>query len=728
MTSILVGMSANDGFNGGKNHPDEGAATWGAVSWSDDPQPNQSQPAAGAAGDGPSQQPAVNFGDNSEMPALPNLGGNDAFAPQQNAESGATEAEQPASDEAAATGDTDQTHDADQEAPGDEAPAADADVAAATGAEGYAPTMAYDRDAFGDDQASGDEQPSADQQATMAYGREEFDAAHQSPADAQPTEAYGREEFAQHDQFGGYQAGAGAAAAGAAGAAAGAYGQHEAGQYGQPGYGDNNPYGQQPQGEQPYGQSRYSQDAQNPFANQDGQNPYGQGNENPYGNQDAQAAAGFGYGAQAGNAYGDQDQAQQPYGESQQAYDGQQAHPGYQQGEQDFAALGIDPNQQGQGDHAAPTPVASAPADEKKAKKKKRRTAIIIAAAVAAVLAIAAAVLVPWYINTQNQQKGDELAAKFNDEVAEYEKIWTSENVNAAIGPEEFGAAAGAGNESFFDLSKAKRDTLNASCGELQAALDARTTLSESKVPELPKDEAATASEAYVKAQKKEKELAQAREKAEEFLTESESTLGAMNSYCETYEEYAEIQDRFDKALTEKMPETRTLEKGDTIESSDGTVQWECSADEGCVDMYTKESRVAYADAFDATFTVYYRELGDLFEKQCMLDDLSDACTAAASKYDAAADAHKAYTEHLRNTEPNVAVGESMFPEASELTDKASTAGAQAEEAFVNAWREALPESAPSNMSGTGPALKTYFDKKQESLRELGAAITGEEG
>lgn len=760
--TTLESMSANDGFNGGNGRPtdpqqpEQLGSTWGAVQWQDD------QAAAGSPTENPVVTPpesAANGSDKAsgQMPSLPDLSAFGAGFAAAGREDAAAAGEEDAPIESSQQSEQqdlperqDQPEQQDQPEPNvqfGDAPAPAQQQDAADEGEGE-PAQQPDQQADQSEQeaeqsARADQQPDAaaqpetheqhdtpdepeaaadpavnfgseaDENATRAYDTQAFQsdafasASEQQNADKtandQPTEVFQRDEFGSEQVVGPYPNDAQAD------------GNHPDG---------NQAYGAQSYGAQTYGGAdRYSQ-------------PYSAQPENQDGPEFTQAAF-----------------TQQPYGEApqapqeQQPYNQQYGQQGdYQQAP--YLAGGAPAPFQ----NAGPVPMHPAdeqeshhsePSDKKRRRrkskshqadaaavapaaggKKKRRTGLIVTIAIIAVLAIAAAVLVPLYLHLQNQQRGDELAQEFNEKVKAYEQSWGEDALAAASGPEDFAKVAGGKRESIFVMSADQKKQFEAVCSDVQASKDARQKLADTKAPELPKDEGARASEAYKKAEKKSADLSgKERAKATEFLDEGDNLLSSMESLCGNLGPYLDANQKLRDIGDKDLPKTITVENGGSIVSDDGTVEWKCTAPEGCRDLYHKDTRTKYADVIDSMYTDYYNTLADLFEKQCFADDFAQVCSESVEPFREAAKKSKAYTDYLRNTEPVAEVGKSMYPDEEKLLKEASGAQYAAEEALVNAWRAQDGDNPPASMGDTPASIEAYYQAKQDKVRELAAAV-----
>ncbi|MEF3322946.1 hypothetical protein PV375_04535 [Gulosibacter sp. GYB002] len=740
-------MSANDGFNGGGGRPDDPqqpeqlGSTWGAVQWQDD------QAATGSPADNPVVTPPEsaangNEGVSGQMPSLPDLGAfgagfaaagrEDAAAAGENnapvepsqqsdlAEEG-QQPEQPELQDKEAVHPEQSEHTDQQPLQAEQSDQPEPNVQF-----GDVPAQAQQQDAAAQpethEQHNTPDEPEAaadpvvnfgsesDENATRAYDTQAFrsdafaSASEQQDADKsandQPTEVFQRDEFSGEQVVGPHPNDAQAG------------GIHSGG---------HQTYGAQSYGAQTYGGAgQYNQ-------------PYSSQPENQDGPEFTQAAF-----------------TQQPYGETpqeQQPYNQQYGQQGDYQRAPYFAGGAPAPFQ-----NAGPVPMHpgdeqephhSEPGDKKRRRrkskshqadaatatpagggKKKRRTGLIVTIAIIAVLAIAAAVLVPLYLHLQNQQRGDELAQEFNEKVKAYEQSWGEEALAAASGPEDFAKVAGGKRESIFVMSADQKKQFEAVCGDVQASKDARQKLVDTKAPELPKDEGARASEAYKKAEKKSADLSgKERAKVTEFLDESDKLLTSMESLCGNLGPYLDANQKLRDIGDKDLPKTITVENGGSIVSDDGTVEWKCTAPEGCRDLYHKDTRTKYADVIDSMYTDYYNTLADLFEKQCFADDFAQVCSESVEPFREAAKKSKAYTDYLRKTEPVAEVGKPMYPDEEKLLKEASGAQYAAEEALVNAWRAKDGDNPPASMGDTPASIEAYYQAKQEKVRELAAAV-----
>ncbi len=665
-------MSANDGFNGGSGRPydpqqsEHDNSKWGAGQWQDDQ--------AASAPDNNSgfvpPQPSESSGEaaSTEMPLLPDL---NTFATGSTSAGHDDTAEEDAPKDDLAASDEPSEH---TEQP-DQADASETFNLNFGGAGEDNATRAYDTQAFQSD--------------SFATDAEQQDA---GPSDAwsvsdQPTEVFQRDEFGGAQSFGTQSYGAG-----------------ESG----------HPYTSQPDSSQPDNQDG-PEFTQSEFTQQ----PYGAtpeqqaGDQQPYEQFNSQQSGDYQPGPYlpVGGAAPFQNAGPVPM-----SFDNESEL-------REETPTGKKKRRRKSKSQPADFAAAGAPG----AKKKKRRTGWIVAIAVVAVLAIAAAVLVPLYLHMQNQQRGDQLAQEFNEKVKAYEESWNNDALVAASGPEDFAKIVGSKRESVFIMSGEQKKQFEAVCGDVQAARDARQKLADTKVPELPKDEAARASEAYKKAEKKSADLSGTeRARATEFLDESDDLLNSMESLCNNLGPYSDAEQTKSDRNKNDLPKTITVQSGDSIVSDDGKVEWKCTAPEGCRDLYHKDTRTKYADVIDSVYTDYYNTVADLLEKQCFADDFASVCSESVEPHREAAKKSKAYTDYLRKTEPVAETGKPMFPDGEKLLKEASDAQYAAEEAFVNAWRAMDGDNPPSSMASTASSLGAYYQAKQDKVRELADAVGGD--
>lgn len=352
----------------------------------------------------------------------------------------------------------------------------------------------------------------------------------------------------------------------------------------------------------------------------------------------------------------------------------------------------------------------------------RRKGFIILAIVVVAVLLIAA-IAIPLIIHQRNVDRGDNLAATFNNALEEYNATWNADNL-AAVSAVNLSDPISAANRAWYDLNQEDREALDLACADVQPALEKRTELAETTVPELPQEDAAEASEAYRQAQQDAEAVTAQRSSAEEFLSGSENALGQMSEFCTNYGAYADLYDTFEGNVAGVLAEAYVVEQGGRIETSDGSVYYQCDVAEGCANLYEGDTREQFAAAMETTYVGYYQGLAELYSSQCFMSEFADACAVAATDYQAVADAYQAIIDHLRNTEPTVAVGEVLYPELEALGTAASDAEIAAETNFITEWQKVEPGAY--SLSTTGTSLGTVFADKTTSIQELATAALGE--
>ncbi|UQN15878.1 hypothetical protein [Gulosibacter sp. ACHW.36C] len=359
-------------------------------------------------------------------------------------------------------------------------------------------------------------------------------------------------------------------------------------------------------------------------------------------------------------------------------------------------------------------------------KKKKpwfRRTGFIVTAIVAVVVIAAAAIGIPWFIHSQNVQRGDDLAAAFQQELSDYNGSWNAENLAAVTAP-EISSVLTASSQTFFDLTTDGVDSLSAACGDIAGGQDTRQHLADTTVPELPADEGAEASEAYQQAQADADALASSREQAETFLTQSDSYLAAQQQVCDSLPAYAELQQNYRDDLNTTMPDAYVIENGGEITTNDGAIYFPCSNASGCPDLYNDDTRETFASAYESTYVDYYAGLAKQYSENCFLDAFQSVCDVAATEYQNAADANQAVVDHLRNTEPTVEVGQTLYPDLDGLIQDAQSAEDAANSAVLTEWQSVEP-NVGSSLTRTGASLATYLDGLKSDADSTASSIVG---
>ena len=377
-----------------------------------------------------------------------------------------------------------------------------------------------------------------------------------------------------------------------------------------------------------------------------------------------------------------------------------------------------------------------APADGA-APKKKRRRGLIILAAVAAVLLVAAAVLIPILIHQNNVNRGNDLAAAYDQQVADYEAALSGENIAPLTtfterpAKEQLSAAAASGGQYFYDLSPQAMDAVKAACADIVAPEGGEATLTSSlnaitavKVPELPADKDAEASDAYVAAQQKASDLSAEQETRTAAVTEMDGIVTDLAEYCTNIGAYTALNDKLNSDISGVLAESFVVPKGGKIESSDKSVVWPCDSEGGCTDLYNADNRKKYIDAYTETYVKHFTSLADLYSKQCFMAAFADVCSVAATEYQKVAAAHQAFVDYLTNNEPTVKVGELMYPDLQSKWDAATAAQTAAEQAIVDKWKEVDPAASfagagNSPLKPSAAALATYIQSKETRFAEL---------
>ncbi|WP_193128243.1 hypothetical protein [Gulosibacter sediminis] len=361
--------------------------------------------------------------------------------------------------------------------------------------------------------------------------------------------------------------------------------------------------------------------------------------------------------------------------------------------------------------------------EPKKRKPWFRRTGFIVTAIVAVIVIAAAAIGIPWFIHNQNVQRGDDLAATFQQELKDYNAAWNAENLAAVTAP-EISSVLSASSQTFFDLTTDGIDSLSSACGDIAGGQDTRQHLADTTVPELPADEGAEASEAYQQAQADADALASSRDAAETFLTQSDAYLAAQQQVCDSLPAYAELQQNYRDDLNTTMPDAYVIENGGEITTNDGAIYFPCSNASGCPDLYNDDTRETFAAAYESTYVDYYAGLAKQYSENCFLDAFQSVCDVAATEYQNAADANQAVVDHLRNTAPTVEVGQTLYPDLDGLIQDAQSAEDAAATAVLTEWQSIEP-NVGSSLTRTGSSIATYLDGLKSDADSTASAIIG---
>nr|WP_225750969.1 hypothetical protein [Pseudoclavibacter sp. Marseille-Q3772] len=350
-----------------------------------------------------------------------------------------------------------------------------------------------------------------------------------------------------------------------------------------------------------------------------------------------------------------------------------------------------------------------------------KRAAIIVPLVIVLILGVAAAIGIPWFLHQQNVNKGNDLAATFQEERRAYEQVWTAESIES-VNAVNLGDVVRGTSETFYDFPKSAVASMRKSCEVLPDARARYNELADASVPELPQEDGADASEEYQQAQKDAEKLASERKEAEEFLAASDKSLKAQEQFCETYNGYADIMSDYRNDLENTMPSALTLKEGEEVVVESAKLVFTCNASGGCPNLYKKETREQYAKAYEDTFVDYFDKLSKQYQDHCFAEDFKKVCETAAKEYKAAADANRELVEHLRNTEPTLEEGKSLYPKIPEISDKIAQAEDQADERVIKSWSEVEP-SVTGAMSSTGNSLGNYFDSLRETAIKAGEGL-----
>lgn len=174
--------------------------------------------------------------------------------------------------------------------------------------------------------------------------------------------------------------------------------------------------------------------------------------------------------------------------------------------------------------------------------------------------------------------------------------------------------------------------------------------------------------------------------------------------------------------LENTMPSALTLKEGEEVVVESAKLVFTCNASGGCPNLYKKETREQYAKAYEDTFVDYFDKLSKQYQDHCFAEDFKKVCETAAKEYKAAADANRELVEHLRNTEPTLEEGKSLYPKIPEISDKIAQAEDQADERVIKSWSEVEP-SVTGAMSSTGNSLGNYFDSLRETAIKAGEGL-----
>lgn len=392
-----------------------------------------------------------------------------------------------------------------------------------------------------------------------------------------------------------------------------------------------------------------------------------------------------------------------------------EAYP-HEPGAGPFPSAGQHPHEQVPFGPQDPSATAAAPAETPWFKRK----AIIIPLVAVLVLGIAAAIGVPWFLHQQKVNRGNELAAAFQADLAEYEKVWTKENIES-VNVADLGTIVRETGIAFYDLPPTGRSTMQSSCDLLADARARYDELAAATLPELPQEEGVDASEDYKAAQADAQKLAQQKQDADAFLESSNKSLTAQEEYCKTYKDYSAIAEDFRNDNANTLPGAYVVENGGRVDIGGGKY-FPCENEKGCADLYNKDNRDKYINAIDATFVDYFDSLAKVYKDKCFLTDFQTVCDQAAKDYKAAADAHRAELDYLRKTEPTVEIGKPLYPELDGYEKASNDSIATADKNTLDAWKKIEP-SVTGDFSSTGNSLANYFDGLRDSAVEAGSVL-----
>ena len=345
-------------------------------------------------------------------------------------------------------------------------------------------------------------------------------------------------------------------------------------------------------------------------------------------------------------------------------------------------------------------------------KPKKKRRGLIIGASIAAALIAAAAIITPIVIHNNNVAKGDELAADFQAGLDAYNATWSAERIGAL---DDVKLSEAIPNGEFYLLSDAQLATVQSTCESLGGATTARDELAGASVPELVVDEAATASEAYVAAQGQAAALGEQRTDAEALLEETGTAYADIQQYCDRIGGYTDAVKKLRENEAGVYKDSFVVENGGRFESSDGSVYWVCEAETGCPNLYDSTTRTQYADAYATTYVEFAKSMVTLYTDQCIMDRYADACAVGATEWQKSVDANQALVDHLKTTEPKVAVGEALYPTLGDLFNKSTAADTDAANAVTTKMREIDSTSSGS----TGSVIAGHFRDQEARIATL---------
>lgn len=326
-----------------------------------------------------------------------------------------------------------------------------------------------------------------------------------------------------------------------------------------------------------------------------------------------------------------------------------------------------------------------------------RRPVILIPAIIAALAVVGAAIGIPTAIHLQNVERGDQLAAEFQTALESHRATWSTEALDAAADitistalPESY---------DFYALDRAGIEGFLARCQALTTAGAAVPPLLENPVPSLTVEAGADASEAYRAAQVTDTELQTRRDAVTALATEGQESLIALQGFCTALPQYNSVRNAWQLASEQTLQPLYTVDEGEDIDLGNQLVLT-CPAEQGCPDYGSEAARLAYADALDATWTTFYRDLSTVAGTSCFLEGFEPVCTVIATEYTKAADANAAAAEALRTGTLPTAAGQALLPEFFAAVEQATAAQDAAEVAIRDAWAAVDPAVQEDTATG----------------------------
>ncbi|GGA59478.1 hypothetical protein GCM10011490_06890 [Pseudoclavibacter endophyticus] len=308
---------------------------------------------------------------------------------------------------------------------------------------------------------------------------------------------------------------------------------------------------------------------------------------------------------------------------------------------------------------------ASDPTPPERGKRWYTRLVIIIPVVVVLVAGLVAGIGLPALAQARATAEANEAARQFTTELAAFEAAWTSENLQALLGP-----LPHAGIEESADALQQPpeaQEAFGTECGAVLAdATRAATAMTDNPPPTLAVLPSASFSAAYRDAQQRDGEFAALRQTAQTLLGALSNTIAPIAAFCTNFQAGVTIENHASARDLAELEPLRTVAPGGVITIDN--VQATCDDPLGCVDYANEEQRRKYAATWRSIQEERMESLIAHYRDACWLDVLKPYCTLMSDAWNEAKSGVTAAANAMEQLQVSDEPGQPPFPRLAEAT------------------------------------------------------------